>query len=197
MDFDPYHVWLGIPPEDQPPSHYRLLAIPELESDPDVIDTAAERQTLLLRTFQTGDQAQLAEQLLNEVSAARVCLLNTDQKAEYDQQLQVEMQPALVPIPALVQNDPLGIGGEQPTMPAWSPPVRELPQRRRTSQPIWQQPRMLAVAGGLVAMILLVAVLNSGGDKASVEKVAAAKAAMDKAVAELAAAEREVERLTA
>ena len=24
--FDPYHIWLGIPPEAQPPSHYRLLA---------------------------------------------------------------------------------------------------------------------------------------------------------------------------
>ena len=30
MAFDPYHIWLGIPPEDQPPSHYRLLAIPEI-----------------------------------------------------------------------------------------------------------------------------------------------------------------------
>ena len=93
MAFDPYHIWLGIPPEDQPPSHYRLLAIPELESDPDVIDTAAERQTLLLRTFQTGDQVQLAEQLLNEVSAARICLLNAEQKAEYDQQLQANTAP--------------------------------------------------------------------------------------------------------
>ena len=23
--FDPYHIWLGIPPEEQPPNHYRLL----------------------------------------------------------------------------------------------------------------------------------------------------------------------------
>ena len=24
-DFNPYHVWLGIPPEEQPANHYRLL----------------------------------------------------------------------------------------------------------------------------------------------------------------------------
>jgi sulfatase modifying factor 1 len=158
--FDPYHIWLGIPPEDQPPSHYRLLAIPELESNPDVIDTAAERQTVFLRTFQAGDQAQLAEQLLNEVSAARVCLLSAEQKAEYDQQLQAAIQPALVPIPALVQNDPLGIGDEQPT------PAVPLPSRRtQSTQPIRQQPRMLAAAGGVVVVALVLLVLSSGRDK--------------------------------
>lgn len=25
--FDPYHQWLGIPPKDQPPNHYRLLGV--------------------------------------------------------------------------------------------------------------------------------------------------------------------------
>jgi tetratricopeptide (TPR) repeat protein len=160
--FDPYHIWLGIPPEDQPPSHYRILGIPELESNPDVIDAAAERQTVFLRTFQTGEQAELAEQLLNEVSAARVCLLDVEQKAEYDQQLQVEMQPALAP--TLVQNDSRDIAAPQ-TTPVVPPPSRP-------TQPIWKQPRMLAVAGGLVAMILLVAVLNSGGDKALMERAA-------------------------
>ena len=40
--FDPYHKWLGIPPKDQPPNHYRLLGIELFESDPEVIDMAAE-----------------------------------------------------------------------------------------------------------------------------------------------------------
>ena len=38
--FDPYHKWLGIPPKDQPPNHYRLLGIELFESDADVIATA-------------------------------------------------------------------------------------------------------------------------------------------------------------
>jgi WD40 repeat protein len=85
--FDPYHKWLGIPPEQQPPNLYCLLGLPMFESDSDVIDGAAERQTIYLRTFQAGDQAELAEKLLNEVSAARICLLNPRDKGDYDQQL--------------------------------------------------------------------------------------------------------------
>ena len=65
MAFDPYHKWLGIPPEEQPPNHYRLLAIPKYESDADVIETAAEQRTLLLRTFQTGPDAELVELILS------------------------------------------------------------------------------------------------------------------------------------
>ena len=36
--FDPYYKWLGIPPQDQPPHHYRLLGIELFEPDRDVID---------------------------------------------------------------------------------------------------------------------------------------------------------------
>ena len=51
--FDPYHKWLGIPPGEQPADHYRLLAIARFESDPDVIETAADQRMALLRTLQT------------------------------------------------------------------------------------------------------------------------------------------------
>jgi formylglycine-generating enzyme required for sulfatase activity len=62
-----------------------------------VINAAAERQTIYLRTFQTGDQAELAEQLLKEVSTARICLLNPRDKGDYDQQLHMALtkQPML------------------------------------------------------------------------------------------------------
>ena len=93
--FDAYHQWLGIPPGEQPPNHYRLLGVPLLESDPDVIEAAAQRQTVFLRTLQLGPQAELAERLLNEVARARVTLLNTDQKTEYDNKL-----PQSQPLPA-------------------------------------------------------------------------------------------------
>ena len=32
-EFDPDHKWLGIPPKDQPPNHYRLLGLDLFESD--------------------------------------------------------------------------------------------------------------------------------------------------------------------
>ena len=82
--FDPYHRWLGIPSGEQPPNHYRLLGVPLFESDLDVIEAAVERQTVFLRTFQIGPQAELAERILNEIASAQVTLLNVDQKLAYD-----------------------------------------------------------------------------------------------------------------
>ena len=82
--FDPYRKWLGIPPEEQPPNHYRLLGIGLFESDPDVISNASDRQMFHVRTFQSGAYAEIAQFILNELSAARVCLLDPQRKAEYD-----------------------------------------------------------------------------------------------------------------
>lgn len=87
VEFDPLHVWLGIPPDEQPADHYRLLSIRQFESNPDVIESAADRQMAHLRTFQSGRRSEFAQKVLNLVSAARVCLLNADKKAEYDSQL--------------------------------------------------------------------------------------------------------------
>ena len=85
--FDPYHKWLGIGPEERPANHYRLLAIREFESDPDVIDSAADRQMSHVRSFQTGAHSADSQRLLNELSAARLCLLTPAKKAAYDEQL--------------------------------------------------------------------------------------------------------------
>lgn len=82
--FDPYHTWLGIPPSDQPPNHYRLLGIELLEDNLDVISNAADRQMAFLRQFQSGTRVKEAQQLLNEISSARTCLLNPQHKAAYD-----------------------------------------------------------------------------------------------------------------
>ena len=85
--FDPYYVWLGIPPQERPANFYRLLAIPLLESDPDVIDNAADQRTAHLRTFQSGKHGKDAERMLNEVAIARVSLLDPQKKAAYDQRI--------------------------------------------------------------------------------------------------------------
>jgi hypothetical protein len=86
-DFDPYRKWLGIPPEEQPPNHYRLLGIAVFEDDPDVIQSAADRQMAHVRTFQTGKRSALSQAILNELSAARLCLLDPQRKLEYDEEL--------------------------------------------------------------------------------------------------------------
>ena len=89
--FDPYYEWLGIPPKDQPPHHYRLLGIELYESHLTAIDAAANRIMAYLQELSNGDNGALAQQLLNEVSAARVCLLNKKRKASYDQTLKTKL----------------------------------------------------------------------------------------------------------
>lgn len=89
--FDPYHQWLSIPPEEQPADHYRLLGLKQFESDPDVISSAADRQMAHVRSFQSGQHALISQTLLNEISAARVCLLNPGKKADYDSALRAEV----------------------------------------------------------------------------------------------------------
>ena len=82
--FDPYYKWLGIPAKDQPPNLYRLLGVELFESDAEVIDVAANRQMAYLQSCAAGEHSDQAERLLNEVSAARLCLLNPKKKSAYD-----------------------------------------------------------------------------------------------------------------
>ena len=71
QDFDPYHRWLGIPPTEQPANHYRLLAISQFESDPEVIRDAAAQRMAHVRTYQLGPNSALSQAILNELGAAK------------------------------------------------------------------------------------------------------------------------------
>ncbi|MBC8871315.1 MAG: hypothetical protein H8E44_17965 [Planctomycetes bacterium] len=97
--FDPYYKWLGIPPRDQPPNNYRLLGIELFESDRDVIDAAANRVMAYLKDLAAGDEAEYSQQLLNEVSRARISLLNKHKKETYDKELRADLKSKGVPEP--------------------------------------------------------------------------------------------------
>lgn len=179
--FDPYHKWLGISPKDQPPHHYRLLALELFEDDPDVIESAADQRMAHVRTFQTGQNSALSQRILNELSAAKLCLLNPQKKAEYDRQLRekVERQkaaggasagamhgtsapaarpvpkpamPVAVPLPA----SPVLVSG----VPSTGPSVRPRASRKR---PPWRQPAVLGTAGALVLFAAVAYWLTAGG----------------------------------
>ena len=89
--FDPYYRWLGISPKEQPPNHYRLLGVELFESDPQLIDSFALRHTSFLRQITDGPHLRDAQRLLNELAAARRCLLNPQQKAAYDGELRATL----------------------------------------------------------------------------------------------------------
>ncbi|TVS19902.1 MAG: hypothetical protein EA424_06695 [Planctomycetaceae bacterium] len=194
-DFDPYYKWLGIPPRDQPPHHYRLLGIELFESDRDVIDAAANRVMSYLKDLAIGDDAQHSQKLLNEVARVRLCLLNRKKKDEYDTQLRSKLEAEekqQVPEPPATPRESLNAPpGPPPAPPALSPTTvvpalklnRDKPGRRPTkkssrtadtdrhSQPKSRAP-LLIVAGA--AFILLIAVaagavlLLTGGNQQTV-----------------------------
>jgi hypothetical protein len=189
--FNPYHKWLGIPPEQQPASYYRLLGITEYESDLDVIESAAERQMIYLRTFQTGPNYELAERLLNEVSEARVWLMDEQAKVKYDRLLREGNRPTLPPAPASPldpSNDqapplpgketgPAATGG--PSLPfspesqpfaVWKPSASAPEARGRGTKPIWQQWQIVLIIGAVIAIVLFI--LLTQGPNANARKPA-------------------------
>jgi hypothetical protein len=126
--FDPYRKWLGIPPQEQPPNHYRLLGIGLFESDPDVIAGAADRQIYHVRNFQMGEFAEIAQFILNELVTAQVCLLDPQRKAEYDNWLRQTMpverpQPRVAPAPpaSVSQGPSRAPSGSRAAAPASAP----------------------------------------------------------------------------
>jgi len=102
---DPYHLWLGVPSELQPPTLYRLLGLEPFESNPDVIDTAANRQIAYLHQIAAGPHRKEVQTLLNEIAAARRYLLNSKTKAAYDAKLEQQTHPLLDDLPALDEVD--------------------------------------------------------------------------------------------
>ena len=130
--FDPYYTWLGIPPSEQPANHYRLLGISQFESNEEVISNAADRLMLHLRAFQAGKRSKESQQLLNEISAARVCLLNPAKKAAYDDNLRAASEISTAALPEAML--PPGAGDATPPFAQPSPPYIAVSTRgaRRT-----------------------------------------------------------------
>ncbi len=89
--FDPYYKWRAIPPAEQPPDYYRLLGLSHFESDPDVIETQADLRMAFIQQMSTGPHVAASQQILNELSEARVCLLDPDRKVVYDFELHTRL----------------------------------------------------------------------------------------------------------
>lgn len=90
--FDPYHKWLGIPPHEQPPNHYRLLRIAPFESDAEVLENAYYREMADLKAEEHGQHGDLVESVSRELIAAYNCLHDAENKEAYDAELREELK---------------------------------------------------------------------------------------------------------
>ncbi len=122
--FDPYLQWLGIRDPQRPPNHYRLLGVDVFESDADVLTHAADRQMAHVRTFQSGKHSAASQRLLNELAAAKICLLNEERKAAYDESLRVAGPPINGGLANEVTPPPVE-PPLPPPVPLVPPPVQE------------------------------------------------------------------------
>jgi len=123
-DFDAYFVLLGIPPEQQPPTHYRLLDVQDFEADIEVIDRGYERRMAYLHMIKSGDHLDAAEELKGELARARLCLLSTDKKRVYDEILrehlaQHDSEPVAAPADSYPEETDATVQGDS------SSPVEE------------------------------------------------------------------------
>lgn len=108
-EFDPLYKWLGIPPDEQPPHCYRLLGLRPFEENPDAIESAADRLMAYLRTFQTGPNVQIAQEVLTQVAAAKAWLMTPERKTQYDAWLKEQLVPAGPPPPPAAAPPVAGI----------------------------------------------------------------------------------------
>ena len=167
--FDPYHQWLGIPPDEQPPSHYRLLALRPGEADLEVIERAVERQCAFVRQFQRGLHGEVAERLLNQIAAAGDTLADPLARESYDQSIGLKATASL----SLSQHQRQSLRAEARRRPAGAtvprtPDRDDLPSlRRRRAARAARAPRPPRSAAGdgsakaiAVAVVCLVALLG-------------------------------------
>jgi hypothetical protein len=171
--FDPYHLWLGIPPAEQPPNHYRLLGLRLFEDNHDVISYAVDQRATHLRSFQSGKRSAESQRLLNEVAAAGVCLLDPAKRKQYDQQLRAKLPAAKTdsPQPPPAPSSQPAAPSRSPRIPVAKPIAFEVPAPTPASlaQGLAATPKQATVSGTTTMLIVAasaaacVLILAAGG----------------------------------
>ena len=97
--FDPLHEWLGITSPAEQPNYYQLLGLNPAKTNTEAIKIAADRALAQVRSHRPGAHARQWAQLLDELTAAKQCLTDPEQRTVYDAELASGPQPA-TPSPA-------------------------------------------------------------------------------------------------
>src|SRR5262245_17856432 len=141
--FDPYYTWLGIPPDEQPADHYRLLGVRPFETNDEVIVNAGDQRMAYLRTLQVGRRAKESQALLNEIAAAQGCLLDPKKRQAYDAELRRKLGPQrpavdstpVLPAETARQAKP-GTAPRQVAVPLHATPAPVVPLEPMVVQPV-------------------------------------------------------------
>lgn len=173
--FDPYQEWLEIRPEDQPPSHYRLLGIDEFESDSSVIDQAGKSRAAYLHQLAGGPNRASVQKLLNEVAKARRTLLDPEARELYDNQLREQPADSTAAVPAIqlaaVDKSPVRAQRK-------SANPRTTTGRKPRSKSWYDDWRIHVASASMLLLVAIVAVIytNTRGDSRRATQVARADA---------------------
>ncbi|HZT82775.1 MAG TPA: hypothetical protein VFA26_21270, partial [Gemmataceae bacterium] len=76
-------TWLGLPPGDWPPDHYRLLGLEPGESDSARIEERVHDRLEVVRRYQLL-HPELVTEAMNRLAQAYVCLTDPDARRAYD-----------------------------------------------------------------------------------------------------------------
>ncbi|MCE9529094.1 MAG: hypothetical protein K8R36_23860, partial [Planctomycetales bacterium] len=143
-EFDPYKAWLDIENKTASTTYYKLLGLPEFESDKDRIAAAADKAIRKIRSQKPGEHAAEWSRILDELQEIKALLLNDQKKAAYDEDLRfadefvreleggIKRDPAAAAVVAApkkgearpVKQDPRYPPGMVPKSSSPSPPAR-------------------------------------------------------------------------
>src|SRR5205814_1727590 len=76
-------TWLGLPPGDWPPDHYRLLDVPPNEADAARIEHQVHQRLEAVRRYQLL-HPELVTEAMNRLAQAYVCLTDPEARRAYD-----------------------------------------------------------------------------------------------------------------
>jgi len=165
MDYDLICSWLGLPPGEWPPDHYRLLGLAPGENRAELIEQRVHQRLDTVRRYQMMHPEQATE-AMNRLAQAFVCLTEAASKAAYDAQLGIRASPApppqaetrdwlSSPPPIAVPVEPASVGAgpaspapmAAPSVPPPLPPAATLNYSSSLPPPVRQPPPLPPLLG--------------------------------------------------
>jgi len=149
--FDPYRLWLQVPENTRPPTHYQLLGLAFGETNEEVIRQATLMRSAYVRHFQNGPNAADANRILEELAEASRVLLDPELRVAYEAKVKPASKPAARP-PSVSASKQVVI--QPPKAPVPDYEVADKPERKpkkKAKRPKWRR-NLVSNLFGIVAL---------------------------------------------